>query len=64
MTQVKYEITGGTLNDSVIATATPTIYGWIALWNTTGVANGTYTLQSVASLNRGEWDELAESPSL
>jgi hypothetical protein len=51
VTQVKYEITGGTLNDSVIATATPTIYGWIALWNTTGVANGTYTLQSVASLN-------------
>jgi hypothetical protein len=51
VTQVKYEITGGTLNDSVIATATPTIYGWLALWNTTGVANGTYTLQSVASSN-------------
>ena len=51
VTQVQYEITGGTLNDSVIATATPTIYGWIALWNTTGVVNGTYTLQSVATSN-------------
>ena len=49
--QVQYEITGGTLTDSVIATATPTIYGWIALWNTTGVVNGTYSLQSVATSN-------------
>ena len=49
VTQVEYEITGETLNNAVVATATPTIYGWIALWNTTGVANGTYALQSVAS---------------
>ena len=53
VTKVQYEITGGTLNDSVIATATPTIYGWIALWNTTAVANGTYTLQSVAAYSDG-----------
>jgi hypothetical protein len=53
VTQVQYEITGGTLTDSVIATATPTIYGWLALWNTTGVVNGTYTLQSVATSNGG-----------
>jgi hypothetical protein len=46
---VKYEVTGGSLTDSVIATATPTIYGWIASWNTTTVPNGTYTLQSVAT---------------
>lgn len=51
VTQVKYEITGGTLDHSVIATATPTMYGWIAIWNTTGVANGTYTLQSAAFSN-------------
>ena len=50
-TSVQFEITGGTLTDSVIATATPTYYGWIALWNTTAVANGMYTLQSVASSN-------------
>ena len=35
----------------MIATATPTIYGWLAKWNTTGVANATYTLQSVATSN-------------
>ena len=50
---VQYEITGGTLTDSVIATATPTYYGWLALWNTTTVANGTYALQSVASYSGG-----------
>jgi hypothetical protein len=53
VTQVQYEITGRTLNDSVIATATPTIYGWLAKWNTTTVANGTYTLQSVAAYSGG-----------
>ena len=49
VTQVQYEITGGTLSDSVIATGTPTYYGWLAQWNTTSVPNGTYNLQSVAS---------------
>ena len=36
--QVQYELTGGSLNDTVIATATPTIYGWLATWNTTNGA--------------------------
>ena len=49
MTKVQYELSGGSLSDSVIATATPTIYGWLASWNTTTVPNGSYTLQSVAS---------------
>ena len=49
VTRVQYELTGGTLTDQVIATATPTIYGWLASWNTTIVANGIYTLQSVAT---------------
>jgi hypothetical protein len=52
-TLVQYEITGGALNDSVIATATPTIYGWLAKWNTTAVPNGTYALQSLASASGG-----------
>jgi hypothetical protein len=52
-TQVQYEVTGGSLNDAVIATATPTIYGWLASWNTTSVPNGTYALQSVASYAGG-----------
>ena len=49
VTQVQYELTGGSLSDAVIASAVPTNYGWIAAWNTTTVANGTYTLNSVAS---------------
>ena len=31
-----------------IAVGIRTLYGWVALWNTTRVANGTYGLQSVA----------------
>ena len=49
VTQVQFELTGGTLTDSVIATAAPTYYGWIAKWNSTTVADGTYALQSIAT---------------
>ena len=49
VTKVVFELSGGTLSDQVIATATPTLFGWLAQWNTTRVPNGTYTLQSVAS---------------
>ena len=51
--QVQYEVTGGTLTNQIIATAIPTYYGWLAQWNTTTVANGTYSLQSVASFSGG-----------
>jgi hypothetical protein len=53
VTSVQYELTGGGLNDDVIATATATVYGWLASWNTTTVPNGTYTLQSVAAYGGG-----------
>ena len=53
VTSVTFEISGGTLSNDVIATATPTIYGWLAQWNTTSVADGTYTLRSVASFASG-----------
>jgi hypothetical protein len=53
VTRVQYELTGGSLSDAVIATGTPTIYGWLASWNTTTVPNGSYTLQSVASYAGG-----------
>ena len=36
------------MNDTVVGTGTLTIYGWIAFWNTVGVPDGSYTLQSVA----------------
>ncbi len=48
LTKVEFSLTGGSLNHAVIATGTPTYYGWFAGWNTTTVPNGTYTLQSVA----------------
>jgi hypothetical protein len=46
---VQFELNGGSLSDQVVGTATPTLYGWIAQWDTTTVPNGTYTLQSVAT---------------
>ena len=53
MSTVKFEVSGGSLSDQVVATATPTIYGWIGSWNTTAVPNGIYTLQSVATDDDG-----------
>ena len=53
MTEVQFIVTGGGLSDQVIATAALTLYGWIAQWNTSTVANGAYTLQSVATETGG-----------
>jgi uncharacterized protein YjbI with pentapeptide repeats len=53
VTGVTYELTGGTLTNQVIATGTPTLYGWLAQWNTTSVPNGTYDLNTVASYAGG-----------
>jgi hypothetical protein len=53
VSKVQYEVSGGSLSNVVIATATPTIYGWLASWNTTTVPNGPYTLQSIASYAGG-----------
>jgi hypothetical protein len=41
------------LSDHVIATGSENLYGWPAKWNTEGVPDGTYTLQSVASYAGG-----------
>jgi hypothetical protein len=50
---VAFELSGGTINgEQLIATATPTYYGWLAEWNTRSVPNGTYEIQSVASYSR------------
>jgi hypothetical protein len=49
VSSVEYEITGGTLAHVVMGTATPTYVGWLFLWNSTTVPDGTYTVQSVAS---------------
>ncbi len=47
--KVQFVLTGGSYNQTVIATATPTLYGYIALWDTTGPSNGSYTLQSLVT---------------
>jgi hypothetical protein len=53
VTKVEFHLTGGSLNNTLIATATPTYYGWLASWNSTTVPDGTYTLQSEASDGAG-----------
>jgi large repetitive protein len=46
---VLYELSGEGLTNQVIATATPTTYGWVATWDSTSVPNGIYSIRSVAS---------------
>jgi hypothetical protein len=53
LTSVPFVLNGGSLSNDVVATAVPTLYGYLAQWDTTGVANGTYTLQSVATESEG-----------
>jgi hypothetical protein len=53
VTQVQYELNGGGLTNDVVATATPTVFGWVGAWDTTAVPNGTYSLQSVATYPGG-----------
>ncbi len=60
---VQFELTGGVLSDSVIATARLTYYGWVATWNSTAVANGTYTLQSLVTYD-GNFVPAATSPGI
>ena len=48
VTGVDFSLTGGSLNNALIATATQTLYGWVGYWNSTTVPNGTYTLESAA----------------
>ncbi len=49
MSKVQYVITGGTYSKSVIGTATPTYYGYIYVWNTKSVPNGSYAIQSLVT---------------
>jgi hypothetical protein len=49
ITGVQFLVSGGSLSDDVVGTATLTLYGWIVLWDTTSVPNGAYTLESVAT---------------
>ena len=53
VTKVEFRLTGGDLHDAPIGTATHTVDGWIAGWNTASVPNGIYTLESVAFASNG-----------
>ena len=48
VTKVEFRLTGGSLHDVLIGTASQTYFGWFTLWNSTTVPNGTYTLTSDA----------------
>jgi hypothetical protein len=50
---VRFVLTGGSYSQTVIGTATPTLYGYIFVWNTTGVPGGTYALQSLVTDDDG-----------
>ncbi len=53
--RVSFEVSGGPshLTEQVVATGSPTIYGWLSQWNTESVPNGTYSLQSVGTYTGG-----------
>ena len=51
---ITFTITGGTLTDHVVGHGTPTVYGWLALMDTSGVPSGTYTLVATATTTGGE----------
>jgi len=48
VTKVEFEVTGGVFKNAIIGPATFSKYGWFYHWNTTQVANGTYTLRAIA----------------
>ncbi len=51
---VTYTITGGTLTDHVVGHGAVTIYGWLALMDTSGVPSGSYNLVATATTTGGE----------
>ena len=46
---VSFEVSGGAVSDLAVSSSGNSEWGWIGAWDTTDVANGTYTLQSVAT---------------
>ena len=60
--KVQFTLTGGSLNQTVIGTAAPTLYGYLYQLNTTTVPNGSYTLQSLAADSVGNTGVSAGHP--
>ena len=53
ITKVQFVLSGASFNQTVIGTATATVYGYVYSWNTTRVPNGPYTVQSLATDRAG-----------
>jgi hypothetical protein len=45
--RVQFHLSGTSQGDAVIATATPTFYGWLARWDSSTVPDGVYRLRAV-----------------
>jgi hypothetical protein len=52
--KVQFALTGGSYSKTVIGTAGLTGAGYLYAWNTTGIPNGTYLLQSLATDRAGK----------
>jgi hypothetical protein len=50
---VQFEVNRNGLSNPVVLPATPTIFGYLGVWNTSGATSGTYTLQSQACNTAG-----------
>ncbi len=51
LNSIEFRITGD--GRTIVEKAGPTLFGWLASWNTRSVPNGTYTVSSVADGNTG-----------
>ncbi len=57
LTGVHFYLSGPSFSDRLIGQGVQSLYGWLALWNTTKLANGTYTLHSVVNDSIGRTDQ-------
>ncbi len=62
VSKVEFRLSGGAFDNSLIGTAAPTIDGWLFAWNTKTVADGAYTLDSVAYDSTGVSGQSAAIP--
>jgi hypothetical protein len=54
VSKVEFRVSGGILRDAVVSKGVHFQYGWLGAWDTRGVPNGAYTLQSVAYDSLGD----------
>ena len=51
-TSVEFRLVSGS-REVTLGDATPTQYGWLRKWNTTGSSNGTYQIKIILHNDRG-----------